>query len=123
MSTSHSNAFPLENRDIESCCENYYNWEKDICIEASGGNVATSATGKWYVNYKDERCVQDCPEDGGGPCGGLAYNWDQLYGTVSDCCDSQLSWISAAECEARSTLTTRVGTGLFYVDWEKDMVR
>ena len=82
-------------QDIESCCENYYNWEKDICIEGSGGSPIASATEKWYVNHQDEKCMQDCPVEGSGPCGGLTNNWDQLYNNVSDCCDNQLSWLSS----------------------------
>ena len=44
--------------DIESCCENYYQWEEDVCIEASGGNTVATTTGEWYVNYQEEVCVQ-----------------------------------------------------------------
>ena len=107
--------------DIEACCKNYYNWEKDACIENSGGSVASLATLGWYVNHEYEVCVQDCSGD--GPCGGLADSWDQLYSTVSDCCDSQLSWIAASVCEAKSTLAAAVGTSKWFVDWAQEKVR
>ena len=109
--------------DIESCCENYYQWEEDVCIENSGGNTVATATGKWYVNHQEEVCVQDCPKSVGGYCGGLAKEWDQLYNSEKDCCDVQLSWIASSVCEARSTLTTPTGSSRYYVDWGVEKVR
>ena len=67
--------------------------------------------------------MQDCAEESDGTCGGLANNWDHLYNTVTDCCHNQLSWIASSVCEARSTVTTAIGTSKWYVDWTKEKVR
>ena len=108
--------------DIEECCKNYYGWEKGTCIEASGGDPVEVSTGKWYANHNRETCLQDCPEDMGGSCGGLADTWDELYSTAANCCDSQLSWIAPSVCEARSTLTIVIGTQKWFVDWRLEKV-
>ena len=37
--------------DMESCCENYYNWAKKECIVGSGGTPSSTGTGQWYVDW------------------------------------------------------------------------
>eukprot|EP00986_Skeletonema_menzelii_P020105 scaffold30190_cov263-Skeletonema_menzelii.AAC.1 len=45
-------------------------------------------TGKWYVKYVDETCVQDCV--GASPCGGIAESWDELFDNKKACCDEKM---------------------------------
>ena len=96
--------------DVQSCCEKHFNWAYSYCISLSGGSPSASATDKWYVNHKEEVCQQDCPEKGGGPCGGLVKPWDTLNETAASCCQEKLSWIASSTCEARSTLMTVDGS-------------
>mmetsp|Transcript_25700 Transcript_25700/g.44898 ORF Transcript_25700/g.44898 Transcript_25700/m.44898 type:complete len:1663 (+) Transcript_25700:1-4989(+) len=103
--------------DIDSCCERYYNWNHADCVTKSGGNSTATATLKWYVNHEDEICEQDCPVDGGGPCGGLVPSWKTLFETVISCCENRLSWIATSVCEAGSTLQTATGTSKWHVDY------
>ena len=109
--------------NIEDCCENYYSWEKDECMEGSGGGHVITATGKWYANHQDLICQRDCIEGSDGTCGGLAYDWDQLYDTAEECCNMQLSWIASPVCEGQSNLSTVIGTSFWFVDWGLEKVR
>jgi len=102
---------------LDACCERHFNWDKPTCISVGGGNPSDAATGKWYVNHEKEICQQDCTEETGGPCGGLANRWDALHETAEDCCEQRLGWKITSVCEAQSTLQTVVGTSLWYVDW------
>mmetsp|Transcript_23728 Transcript_23728/g.43605 ORF Transcript_23728/g.43605 Transcript_23728/m.43605 type:complete len:228 (-) Transcript_23728:178-861(-) len=103
--------------DIESCCERYFNWAYSDCISISGGSPSAPATGSWYANHQKEICQQDCAKESDGPCGGLAKSWNTLYETADTCCTEIFSWVTSSTCEARSTLTTVVGTSQWYVDW------
>jgi len=108
--------------DIESCCENHYNWEYNTCISGSGGTSSSlSGTGKWYVNHIEEICQQDCPNSGNVTCGGPANSWEQLFDSATDCCSSQLSWLAPNVCQSKSTVTTVVGSNNWYVDWGLEM--
>lgn len=103
---------------VESCCEHYYNWDYNECITDSGGSTSTSATFKWYVNHHEEVCQQDCPEVASkASCGGLAKTWDQLYESVTACCEDRVSWIPSSSCESKSLGMSIVGTSLWYPDF------
>jgi len=103
--------------DVESCCKEHYNWVYNDCISLSGANSAATATLKWYVNYDEEICQQDCPSEGGEPCGGLAKQWNVLYETPASCCAKGLFWIASPVCEDQSTDTAVASTSLWYVNW------
>jgi len=106
----------LEN-DIESCCKRNFNWAYNDCVYLSSGSLNLAATNKWYVNHQDKICQQDCPKEGGGPCGGLVDQWNTLFDTAAACCEEKLSWIASPTCESVSTLSPVVGTSQWYVDW------
>ena len=42
--------------DIDGCCEAYYHFDYDNCVEGTGGTLAASSTGKWYVDHQEELC-------------------------------------------------------------------
>ena len=109
--------------DVESCCRQYFRWSYGDCVTSSGGSLSAVATGKWYVNNKEEICQQDCPEGDGAACGGNANAWDTLYSTAASCCEEKLSWIAKTVCESESTKTTNAGSSLWFVDWTLDKVR
>ena len=91
--------------DIESCCGKYYKWAYSDCISLSGNIPFAPATHKWYANQPEDICQQDCPEEDGGSCGGLARPWDTLYENLTACCVEEIFWIVSPACEARLTIS------------------
>jgi len=106
----------LEN-DIASCCKRHFNWAYNDCVSHSGDSPNLVATNKWYVNHQEGICQQDCPEEGGVPCGGLVDQWNKLFDTAAACCKDKLYWIASPTCESVSTLSPVAGTSEWYVDW------
>lgn len=94
---------------IEACCDQHFNWSYNECVILSGGSPYALAAEEWYVNHEKQVCQQDCPEEDGGSCGGLAKSWNTLYKSAIVCCQEKLSWIASSICEAKSTLTFAVG--------------
>lgn len=101
---------------LEACCTRNYAWNYNTCMGAGGGAAATG-TSKWYVDYNDSICVQDCV--GSAPCGGLADPWDSLYDDAAKCCSQRLNWIKSTTCEAQSegTGAAPAGSTSWYADW------
>eukprot|EP00804_Cyclotella_cryptica_P008054 CCRYP_004558-RC/>CCRYP_004558-RC protein AED:0.04 eAED:0.04 QI:1123/1/1/1/1/0.8/5/276/517 len=71
---------------------------------------------KWYVDWKDERCVQDCDVGMAPSCGGYANKWNKLYADAATCCKSTLSYKNVDWCEESSLRNLYLGTGRFYVN-------
>ena len=43
---------------------------------------------KWYINWSQQKCVQDCDDPTYAPnCGGLAAAWVTLFATEGECCE------------------------------------
>ena len=53
----------------------------------------TAGSNKWYMDWDENKCVQDCI--GASPCGGLAEAWDVVYDRQDKCCEN-ISLIAAA---------------------------
>ena len=103
---------------LEECCDYYYAWNPS-CIE-DGGGTPPSGSLKWYVDYQNQKCLQDCPADG-ATCGGLATPWDTLYADEAACCAAKLSSLAAGLCQANSLANgTYAGTNKWYVDYQKN---
>ena len=62
------------------CCETHYPYNLSGCIQ----DAPSVGTGKFYMHWIDQKCVQDCTGD--APCGGLAKSWDAKYDTKAECC-------------------------------------
>lgn len=75
-----------------------------------------TGNGKWYVDWKNEHCVQDCDDALAPSCGGYAYKWDRLYADEVTCCKNSLSYKNADWCKESSLGNLYLGTGRFYVD-------
>jgi hypothetical protein len=71
---------------------------------------------KWYVDWKNERCAQDCDEALAPSCGGNAYKWDRLCDDDVTCCKNSLSYKNVDWCQASSLGNLYLGTGRFYVN-------
>ncbi|KAL7460409.1 hypothetical protein ACHAXS_000861 [Conticribra weissflogii] len=109
---------------LESCCTKNYGWRYNDCIAArssssSRGSTATSVgSNKWFVNYNNTKCVQDCNDPQYASCRGLASPWEMLYDTANNCCKGKVYWVLSAICVSLLTRNNFDGTGKWYVDWE-----
>ena len=61
---------------LQKCCEKHFHWEVNECMGTSV-NAVYEGTKKWYVNWIDDVCLQDC--EGELPCGGPVETWNELY--------------------------------------------
>ena len=93
---------PSENLDVQlfdtlsECCAFGVFWlTEEACFAASGVTVAAAGSNKFYIDWVNGHCLQDC--EGPAPCGGLAETWDFLYDSGDACC-AKLPWVSAADC-------------------------
>ena len=81
---------------IEDCCLHGLSWlSKGACFSASGMDMTELGSNKYYIDYVNEHCVQDC--DCPSPCGGLTQHWDILYDNADQCCDN-IWWVSKSDC-------------------------
>eukprot|EP00804_Cyclotella_cryptica_P000475 CCRYP_020032-RA/>CCRYP_020032-RA protein AED:0.05 eAED:0.35 QI:142/0.71/0.62/1/0.71/0.5/8/50/1510 len=81
---------------LEECCASGIFWlSKAKCFAASGVASEELGSSKFYVDWMNQYCVQDC--EGAAPCGGLAQAWDPLYNSASDCC-ARLPGRTAQNC-------------------------
>jgi len=78
--------------------------------------VSTGGSGRWYVRWGTETCVQDC-EPVAGSCGGLAEPWDFLFNTVTQCCQIKLPYKHLGWCEETSRVNPYPGSGEWYIDY------
>lgn len=78
---------------LAACCERHYAYNLSACT----GEAASSGTAKFYMDWGNNKCVQDC--EGAAPCGGLAESWDQKYDTQDECCAEKMSW-DTKSCKA-----------------------
>ena len=76
----------------------------------------TTGSNEWYVVYPD-RCAKDCDDPADPDCGGLTTN-PETYATVTQCCETKLSWIVTGLCEANSqdAIAEYVGTSEWYAN-------
>jgi len=75
------------------CCKKGVHWlSKEACLTASGNSTALAPTNKFFVDWANERCVQDIE-------GGVVSLevWDDRFDTISECCDA-LPWIPEKDC-------------------------
>ncbi|KAL7471237.1 hypothetical protein ACHAXS_011542 [Conticribra weissflogii] len=105
---------------IEDCCSRYYSSRVQDCI-IDGGGTAPTGSGKFYVNYEQQRCDSDCQE-GTGTCGGYATPVDNLYGAIDECCSKKLGYIALGLCSHNSLRTAGdyPGTAGWKVDYENN---
>ena len=79
------------------CCKKGVHWlSEEACLTASGNSTALAPTTKFFVDWANERCVQDIE-------GGVVSLevWDDRFDTISECCNA-LPWIPEKDCsEAR----------------------
>lgn len=85
------------------CCSTTLFWtNQQACVASSTKSAAATdptllGSSKWYVDWKQFKCVKDCDESL-SQCGGLAKSWDELYDTSAQCCGERLSYIETEDC-------------------------
>ena len=103
---------------VTACCAGKFGWiDKDLCKSLGDGTY----TGKFYVDYADNACKQDCAAASGTNCGGHPGDKaTQLFSTAALCCSSKLSYLNQATCVSKSTTgsaASATGSAKWYVDW------
>lgn len=101
----------------DGCCESNLSWVATSVCQALSMGVTPTGSNKWYVNWKNEKCMQDC--DVGDTCGGHVTDAHvELYDSVGSCCSTRLGWVASEKCEADSTNTeiSSAGSGDWYVN-------
>ena len=100
---------------LPECCTRALSWvDSAVCESRSNG---TGYTNNWFVDYRNEVCVQDCDPAGGAPCVALNDSSTTLYTTPLECCEAKLGWIDSATCDTLSQVLNLTGSGEYYVDW------
>jgi len=86
------------NSMAECCKEGVYWFSEEECLTASGNITARAATNKLFIDWENERCIQDSE----GAVNSLQF-WDDRFDTVSECCD-RLTWIPKKDCSEAMSL-------------------
>ena len=100
---------------VAKCCSGSLSWVNSAyCVSRSDG---TGYSSKWYVDYQNEICKQDCAS--GATCAAISDVSTPLFDSALACCQAKLGWIDSAKCNTLSTGGTLASTGSeeYYVDW------
>lgn len=112
--------FGYEYQTLEQCCDAWYGWDIDACLNVGGGGDTPNPE-FWYVNWQKYYCVQNCPVADGGNCGGLARFWEILHPDLDTCCKRMLGHQDSELCRRDSLHRDHEHyTGKFYVN-HRDM--
>lgn len=78
--------------DTSKACCGTMTWKKtSICEQTPDAALGDD---QYYVDHVKNRCVKNCPESQGKPCGGMAETYNPLFGGASECCGSpQFQWM------------------------------
>ena len=107
---------------VEECCDSKLSYiNQDVCVANSRPPPsAPRGSNRWYVNWMEEKCVQDCNSKFNRlasvvSCGGIVSDASVvLYDSPYDCCAERLDWLNTTECFQRSI---EISTG-----WLNDLV-
>mmetsp|Transcript_28994 Transcript_28994/g.53002 ORF Transcript_28994/g.53002 Transcript_28994/m.53002 type:complete len:675 (-) Transcript_28994:143-2167(-) len=120
----------------EECCASQLGFRNQPKCHADSTGAPYEGTRRYYVDYRNSRCAQDCPspivveEERGRNndatlssgttnnantiCGGLVVNSTTvLHDDASSCCAATLGYMHSELCLDRSN-GTATGTGLYY---------
>lgn len=102
----------------ELCCSKKLGYLSQQKCLADSMDVLYEGTGNFYVDYKQSKCVRDCPveesSDTNTNCGGLVETSNtRLHEDSFWCCAKDLGYMSLDLCADRSNGTS-TGTGLYY---------
>lgn len=84
----------------EECCTIMVPWiAKHVCVGESTPPYEAKGTGKWFVSYQNQKCVQDCPVGSSPLCGGvITENSIALFNDARACCSERLWWVDLESC-------------------------
>ncbi len=112
----------------EECCASKLGYRNQPKCYADSAGTTYVGTSRFYVDYANSRCAQDCPvvdeesASGNGAaidgnntnCGGVVEDvGTTLHADAAICCAASLGYISSELCEDRSN-GTAIGTGMYY---------
>mmetsp|Transcript_31509 Transcript_31509/g.60108 ORF Transcript_31509/g.60108 Transcript_31509/m.60108 type:complete len:784 (-) Transcript_31509:593-2944(-) len=103
-----------------SCCENVLTWISPFICEAASGGMTYSGSEKWYADFSNTKCVQDCANAAHPACGGILTSaFVDLFDTADSCCANRLGWVQSKSCKSSSTNTaiSSAGSGDYYVNY------
>lgn len=102
----------------EACCDATLNYLADqYCLDVSN-RVTPTGTSKWYVEWTEHLCVQDCPESTSTPeCGGVLDEGNRAtYTDVQTCCAQGLPGVTPEYCVAQTNPNN--ATNLWFLSTE-----
>lgn len=105
------------------CCESTLSWISTAVCSAESLLSTPIGTLQWYVDWLDERCVQDCDTSTNSTCGGVVTSAHvALHDSATSCCSDKLGWVPSTSCEADSTNTpiSSAGSNGWYVDHKRN---
>lgn len=82
-------------------------------------NRQIPGSGGYYVDWRDERCYQECDVGIAASCGGPANSWKTVYPDAVSCCQAHLPYKNLGWCKETSRGNDYPGSGQFYVDNKK----
>lgn len=101
------------------CCKGKLSWLDSAACDAisNGTQLAPTFTNKFYVDYSNNACKQDCPDTNPAPCGGNPSSDKTLFDNAQSCCREKLSWLDLNVCVSNTNGVAPTGSNLYYVDW------
>jgi len=90
---------------LELCCSEQLPWISSHTCEKESMPPPTEVLGtsRWYVSYRENKCVQDCSVRVAPTCGGIIKeSHESLFETPRLCCEDKLSWRDSDQCESES---------------------
>lgn len=83
-----------------------------VCVANSNG-VAYNGSGKYYPQYLQSKCAQDCVS--GGSCGGVVSDTSTpLFGAIQECCAEVFGHLDLDLCVELSVPSG--GTNKYFAD-------
>lgn len=85
-----------------ACCAAQLSYlDEDYCESRSDLTAGTGVTNKWYVNWSNHACSQDCDTAGNAACKKLSSN-AILHDTPAACCKAHVTYVDSALCKTAS---------------------
>ena len=98
----------------EKCCSSKLGYINQKKCQADSKGIKYQGSYKYYANYKESKCSQDCPITKGGDCNGVVEDSSTaLYPDAAQCCATSLSYMNSELCESKSD-SKSTGTGKYY---------
>jgi hypothetical protein len=99
--------------DLSTCCSQGLPWViEEFCTTRS----MQQTTNKWFASPVDHTCRQDCVS--GATCANLTDPTESLYATALECCQSELTFMPADNCNTLSLGNPLTGSSKWFVSYK-----